>query len=408
MLDIQAVRSHFPAFDNGATPRFFENAGGSFACRQTVDALTNFYTSTKVQPYAAYAESRLGGDLMDRSYTRWAQALGVAADNLTFGPSTSANTYMLSTAFREVLAPGDEVIVTNQDHEANTGAIRRAANAAGATVREWGVNIDSGLLDVGVFEVLLNENTRLVTFPHCSNIIGAENDVARICALARAAGAFTIVDGVSMAPHGLPDLGSLGCDAYLFSLYKVYSVHQGLLYLSPELAAALPAQGHGFNANYPNKRFAPAGPDHAQIAAAGGVLDYVEALDGTVDDVFGAARRVSEAWQTHERNLIRPVLDLLREHPAARLIGPDHADTDLHRAPTVAFVPAGQSSASCAQRLVDAGIMTGSGDFYAGRVLDALGVAPDDGVVRVSWVHYTSADDIAALVDALDQALTLT
>ena len=139
MLDLELVRSHFPAFDNGKEPRFFENAGGSFACRQTVDALYRFYTETKVQPYAAYPESATAGELMDYAHARWAQALGVSDTEIVFGPSTSMNTYVLAKAFGETLQPGDEVIVTNQDHEANTGATRRMVDAAGATLREWKV-----------------------------------------------------------------------------------------------------------------------------------------------------------------------------------------------------------------------------------------------------------------------------
>jgi selenocysteine lyase/cysteine desulfurase len=138
-LDLDFVRSHFPAFSRPINhgQSFFENAGGSFACRQTIDALTGYYTDLKVQPYSEFASSRRAGELMDRSRERWAEALGVEAREVVFGPSTSANTYVLAHAFADVLEPGNEVIVTNQDHEANTGAIRRAAERVGCTVREW-------------------------------------------------------------------------------------------------------------------------------------------------------------------------------------------------------------------------------------------------------------------------------
>ncbi|MCP5117923.1 MAG: aminotransferase class V-fold PLP-dependent enzyme, partial [bacterium] len=124
-LDTAFVRSHFPAFDLPEVKgwRFFENAGGSYACRQTIDALTNYYTATKVQPYGRYPASVAAGEQMDRSHDRWASALGVAVDEVHFGPSTSMNTYVLARAFADTLGPGDEVIVTNQDHEANTGAV---------------------------------------------------------------------------------------------------------------------------------------------------------------------------------------------------------------------------------------------------------------------------------------------
>ena len=137
-LDLKYVRSQFPVFaTSNNTEAFFENAGGSYACRQTITALNDFYVNTKVQPYADYAASASGGQAMDHSRQRWADALGVEFSEVQFGPSTSINTYVLANAFRATLKPGDEIIVTNQDHEANTGALRRAAKEAGAIVREW-------------------------------------------------------------------------------------------------------------------------------------------------------------------------------------------------------------------------------------------------------------------------------
>ena len=406
VLDLELVRSHFPAFDDGKEPRFFENAGGSFACRQTVDALHRYYTETKVQPYARYAESAEAGRLMDRSHERWSQALGVANSEIIFGPSTSMNTYVLAHAIGSTLRPGDEVIVTNQDHEANTGATRRMAEAAGATVREWQVDPETALLSVGDLAGLLSARTRLVTFPHCSNIVGAENDVAAICGLARDAGARTIVDGVSYAPHGFCDVGAFGADAYLFSMYKTYSVHQGLMVLRDDFADELPNQSHYFNAGAPRKRLSPAGPDHAQVAAAGAVLDYVEATTpGYEDDLRGACEAAKEAWQEHEAALLQPVLRWLDARADVRVIGPTEASAGMHRCPTVAFVSERGPSGAVAQKLVDRGVMAGSGNFYAARLMEAAGIDVADGVVRLSWVHYTSPEDIEHLLDALEAAL---
>lgn len=262
-LDLDLVRSQFPAFAvaGNADTSFFENAGGSFACRQTIDALTDCYTSTKVQPYAEYWSSARAGELMDRSRQRWADALGVATDEVVFGPSTSMNTYVLAQAFGALVGPGDDVIVTNQDHEANTGAVRRMAERSGATLREWRTDPVSGLLDVDAFAALVGPATRLVTVPHSSNIIGQENDIARITAIAHGVGARVVVDGVSFAPHTFPDVGALDADVYLFSLYKTFSVHQGLMVVRNGLLDELPNQSHFFNADVPDKRLNPAGPD---------------------------------------------------------------------------------------------------------------------------------------------------
>ena len=279
-LDLDFVRSQFPAFGRPINDgqSFFENAGGSFACRQTIDALTEYYTDLKVQPYSEFESSRRAGELMDRSRERWAEALGVEAREVVFGPSTSANTYVLAHAFAEVLERGNEVVVTNQDHEANTGAIRRAAERVGCTIKEWKTDPDTGLLDIADFESMLSERTGLVTVPHASNIVGSENDVTRITQLAHGVGARVVVDGVSFAPHSIPDVAAIGADVYLFSLYKTYSVHQGLMVVRAGLMAELPNQSHFFNDSVSDKRLNPAGPDHAQVASAGAVLDYVEAL----------------------------------------------------------------------------------------------------------------------------------
>ena len=273
-LDTAFVRSQFPAFaEPGLRDRaFFENAGGSYACQAVIDRLGEYYRRLKVQPYYPYAVSSEAGLWMDRSYERLAEYLGVGAESMHFGPSTSQNTYVLAQAIRKLLRPGDEIVVTNQDHEANSGVWRRLATD-GVMLREWRVNPDSGALALSDLDGLLTPRTRLLAFPHCSNIVAQINPVAAITARARAVGAISVVDGVSYAPPGFPDVGDLGADIYLFSLYKTFGPHQGLMVVRPELLESLGNEGHYFNGAYMRKRLVPAGPDHAQVAAAGGIAD---------------------------------------------------------------------------------------------------------------------------------------
>lgn len=412
-IDLSWVRSQFPALSDPVNDgqSFFENAGGSFACRHTIDALTSYYTETKVQPYSEFASSKRAGDEMDRSRERWAEALGVATDEVVFGPSTSMNTFVLADAFGQILQPGDEVIVTNQDHEANTGAVRRMAGRFGLEVREWRIDPETGLLDLADFEALLTPQTRLVTVPHASNIVGQENDVTRITELAHAVGARVIVDGVSFAPHTIPDVAAIGADVYLFSLYKTYSVHQGLMVVRNGLLDELPNQAHFFNADYPDKRLSPAGPDHAQVAAAGAVLDYVEdfnrAHGGRAEDSLQTAcANASAIWRAHEDSLSAQLLDALANHDAVRLLGPASHDAAAgHRCPTIAFAPLTLEPSVVAHRLVERGVQTSASDYYAVRVLDGLGLDPGRGVVRLSFVHYTAQDDIDRALDGLTEAL---
>jgi len=152
--------------------------------------------------------------------------MGVEMDELSFRPSTTQNTYVLAQAFRQHLKPGDAIIVTDQDHEANTGPWRRLAEA-GFEVREWQMDRQTGHLDITDLEKLLDDKVKLVCFPHCSNVVGEINDVTAICKTIRENGAFSCVDGVSYAPHGFVNVDETGADIYLFSAYKTYGPHLG-------------------------------------------------------------------------------------------------------------------------------------------------------------------------------------
>ncbi len=406
-FDLTFVREQFPAFAENKLQgqAFFENAGGSYACRQTLFHLGQFYRQTKVQPYYPYPASEAGGEAMDRSYQRFADYLNVDPDEVHFGPSTTQNTYVLAQAMRDWLRPGDEVIVTNQDHEANIGAWRRL-NETGATVKEWQVDPATGQLNHKDLLHMLNERTRLVAVTHCSNVVGQVNPVAKYANLAHAAGALIAVDGVSAAPHGLPDVRGLGCDFYLFSLYKTYGPHQGVMVVRKRAMEHLSNQGHFFNANDPHKRLNPAGPDHAQVAAAQGVTDYFDALhdhhfDPSHDHEI-RAQRVRDLISSAERRQLKPLLEFLSAHPKVELVGPSDPS---QRAPTVSIVPTGQSPEQLVRRLTDFGIMSGYGNFYAARLIEALGISSDRGVARFSLVHYTSTEEVHQLIDALDKAL---
>jgi selenocysteine lyase/cysteine desulfurase len=408
-LDVDVVRSQFPAFEveSNRGQSFFENAGGSYACRHTIDALHRYYVENKVQPYAEFTASAEAGRKMDMSRAAWADALGVGNDEVVFGPSTSMNTYVVAQAFGELLGPGDEVVVTNQDHEANTGAIRRMAGRTGCELREWRIDPDTGLLDLDELRRLVGERTRVVTVPHASNIVGQENDIAAIAEIVHAFGARLVVDGVSFAPHTIPDVGALGADIYLFSLYKTFSVHQGLMVVQRELLDELPNQGHFFNAGRPDKRLNPAGPDHAQVAAAGAVLDYVRELHvhhggDAADPLRDVCAAVSSLWRAAEEGIASRIIGALAARDDVRVIGPTTTDGALHRCPTIAFSPLALEPDAFARELVRRGVQTSSGHYYAYRVLQGVGVDPERGVVRLSAVHYTSDDDVARVLGALE------
>jgi len=404
-LDVDYVRRQFPAFAEPSLREaaFFENAGGSYTCGPVAQRLGEYYRRLKVQPYYAYPASAEAGAWMDASHERLAGYLGVGADEIHFGPSTSQNSYVLAQAFRKLVRAGDEIIVTQQEHEANAGAWRRLAEY-GAVVREWPVDAVTGALDPARLDALLNERTRLLAVTHCSNLVAHINPVAQFATKARAVGAVTVVDGVAWAPHGLPDVRALGADIYLFSLYKTYGPHQGLMVVRRELLERLGHEGHFFLENHPRKRLVPAGPDHAQVAAARGLAEYFDGLDAHHGGgaASGRPQRVRELLRDAELELLPRLLGYLAARPDVRLLGPAEA---AHRAATVSFVPHAAEPAAVAAQLARHGIMAASGNFYAVRLLRALGVDPARGAVRLSFVHYNSAAEMDRLLSALDQVL---
>ncbi|MEZ5925129.1 MAG: aminotransferase class V-fold PLP-dependent enzyme [Hyphomicrobiaceae bacterium] len=411
VLDVDFIRHQFPAFAHPETGRWVmaENAGGAYAPSHVVDKLYHFMTATKVQPYWASAPSAEAGRAMDRSHALLAEAFNAEPDEIMFGPSTSMNTYVLAHALRAELATGDEIIVTNQDHEANIGAWRRLADGnSGIVVREWGVDPETGRLDIKGLERLINARTRLVAVTQCSNIAGEIHDVKTLADLVHRAGARIAVDAVSYAPHMIADVKALDVDFYYCSLYKVYGPHQGLMYVKRAHLERIANQGHGFNQALLGKRLTPAGPQHGEIAAASGIVDYLEDV-GRHQGIRGATlgertRATMELFHQHECTQANRILALLSDK-GARIIGPTQAEPHK-RAATIAFVPGRVSPAALMERLAAQRIAIGGGaDFYARRLIEALGIDPEHGVARISLVHYNSAADVDRILEALSDAL---
>ena len=409
-LDIDFVRSQFDQLADNPEFVFASNAGGSYVCNQVNQVLEHYNHHTRVQPYSRYPSSAEAGKAMDRALQGWSEALNIDRNELTIGPSTSINTYVMAQAIGDLWAPGDEIIVTNQDHEANSGVWRRKAHEKGVTIRQWEVDPHSGLLDIESLFPLLRDNTRWVFFSHCSNVVGTANPVAEIVRTIKSGSkARVFVDAVAYAPHHVSDMKALGVDGYVFSLYKVFGPHQGLMYINGDIHGDMTSQAHYFNSGNPAKDFNPAGPQHAQVAGCAGVLDYFDQLHrhhfGASDgDSNARLQDIHQLILQHENELAAPILDFLDNHADLRLIGKTHT-RDNDRAPTIAFRPLRQSAESVAHKLQDAGIGTEHGNFYAHRLVSDLGIDPDDGVVRLSLVHYANQEEVDRILRALDQAL---
>ncbi len=384
---------------------FFENAGGSYPCRQVIDRLTNFYLKNKVQPYYPYPASQLAGQFMDESYRRMAEYLNVDESEIHFGPSTTQNVYVLANAMRPMWENGDEIIVSCQDHEANAGAWRRL-DERGIKIIEWHVDRETGLLPMKDLEGLFSKRTKMIAFPHCSNVIGHVNPVKEISQIAHSKGALCVVDGVAYAPHGFPDLKDLGADIYLFSLYKTYGPHLGLMYVKQNLIKKMENQSHFFKEGISRNMITPAGPDHAQIGAVSGILDY---LDSVYEHHFPEQALPSERnralnglFHAHEQQLLERLLNFLNSRKDVRIIGPDNTKD---RAPTVSIIPLNKSIEEVYAVLTRHKLMLGIGNFYAVRPLMDMDIPRQPGVLRISFLHYTSMDEIDQLIGGLKSAL---
>ncbi len=407
-LDIDFVRSQFPAFSEPSLESFahFENAGGTYACKQVVNAISSFYLKTKVQPYYDFEPSRAAGNQMNDARRRMAEWLNADSEEVHFGPSTSQNTYVIAQALKEYLNPGDEIIVTNQDHEANIGVWRRLQDR-GIVIKEWKVDPNQCELGTQRLKALLTKKTRVVTFTHCSNIVGSINPVREWAKIIKDAGAIVIVDGVSYAGHGLPDMKNLGVDIYFFSLYKVYGPHIGVMFIRNSVNELLPNQGHFFNEDSPINRFTPAGPDHAQIASINGILDYFETIHthhygDEPEDPKVKSERVCALFNSAERTNLEYLLDFFKQKRGVNIIG---KKIPANRAPTVSFTVDHEQPVNITRDLAQQNIGIANGNCYAYRLMETLGIPPDEGVNRISFVHYTNTKEINRLINALDEIL---
>ncbi|MBI04967.1 MAG: cysteine desulfurase [Pelagibacteraceae bacterium] len=407
-LDIDYVRSQFPAFKDPLCKdwAFFENAGGSYVPQTVIKRLTQFMTSTKVQPYAEYPMSKIAGEQMDDATKFFASMINAKENEILIGGSTSINLYVLSNALKKFIKKGDEVIVTNQDHEANISPWRRLAEN-GAIIKEWKFNKNSAELEVDEFKNLLSDKTKIVAVTHCSNIVGSVNDLKKISELAHQRGAIVIGDGVSYAPHGFPNVKDLGVDFYTFSLYKTYGPHLGLLYGNESILKKLPNQNHQFlEGNYPYT-INPGGPNHEELVSMIGIYEYINNLfDHHFNhkdlDILKKIEKINNLISKHEEKIANPLLEYIAERKNFMLIG-KKLISNKDRAPTISFIVNNRKSKEISDILVQNKIATRNDNFYAWRCLKDLNIDTDDGVIRLSLVHYNNKDDVDKIIKALEK-----
>ena len=406
-LDINYVRSQFPAFSDPLSKdwSFFENAGGSYVPINVINKLTEFMTSTKVQPYADYPMSKIAGENMDRAIELFAKMINAKNNEILIGGSTSINLYVLSNALKKYVNPGDEVIVTNQDHEANISPWRRLKEI-GANIIEWKFNLNNHELEISELEKLITSKTKIIAVTHCSNIVGSINNLKKISELAHKNNIIVIGDGVSYAPHGFPNVKDLDVDFYTFSLYKTYGPHLALMYGKEEILKDLPNQNHEFlDGQYPYT-LNPGGPNHEELVSLIGIFDYFQNLynhhfKNKNIDTLQKIKKINDLISQHEEMLGNPILDYISKREDFNLIGKNKIK-NKDRAPTISFTSKKISSKKLSKILVDKKIATRNDNFYAWRCLKHLGINPNDGVIRISLVHYNTEKEVNNLISILE------
>jgi len=407
MLDVAFARSRFPALSEDWA--LFDHAGGSVPVAHVIDRVADYMRRWQVQHGATYRHSAIAAARFAEGRRAMAELIGASPDEVVLGPSCTMNLRIMARALRPMFEPGDEIVVTDLDHEANVGPWR-ALQEDGVVLREWRFDRATLALDRAGLEAVLGPRTRMVCFTHCSNITGTIQDAAALVRRIHAAGALACVDGVAFAPHRRVDLRAIGADLYAVALYKTFGPHIGLLYGRRDLLRRARGQNHFFigEDDVPYK-FEPGNASHELVAALPGILEYLLELEarsfpGGEGDTDTRLARVFDAIAAHESALCGPLLAFLSEQPHVRVFGEPAADP-ARRVPTVAFRAEGRSSRGIVDALDAARIGARHGHFYAHRAVGALGLPERDGVVRISMLHTNTTQEVERVIAALAQIL---
>ena len=398
----QNFRSQFPALATGTV--FLENAGGSQVPVQVADRINSYLLESYVQLGAGYELSRRSTDLVGEAHAFVRLLMGGEGGEVILGASASSLLHMLADCYSKVLESGLEVIVAQTGHEANIGPWTRLERY-GIQTRWWEMDPENFACSLNQLEDLLSDRTALVAFPHVSNLLGEIVDVRQITALAHDAGARVVVDGVAFAPHRAMHVADWEVDWYVYSTYKVYGPHMAALWGHSDALGELTGPNHFFIHEVPYQ-FELGGPSHEGCAGLLGLADYlkvVAGLDGTASLSRSDIEQAFEVMTACERPLQARLLEYLGSRKDVRIVGP--AGESPTRVGTISFVHSEKSSRTITEVVDRSTVAIRHGHMYAYRLCEALDLDPDDGVVRVSLVHYNTPKEIEQLIEVLDLAL---
>jgi cysteine desulfurase family protein (TIGR01976 family) len=408
-FDPQALRAEFPALartQDGRPVVFLDGPGGTQVPQRVIDAVVGYYRESNANDGGAFATSEASDAIVDEAHRAVADLLGAgSADEIKFGQNMTTLTFHLSRSIAATLAPGDEILVTTLDHEANVSPWRAIAADRGLVVRTVEIDRDECTLDLADLEAKLTPRTRLVAVGYAANAVGTINPVRRIVELAHAAGALTYIDAVHYAPHGPIDVRELGTDFLVTSVYKWFGPHLGALYGRAEVLDALPV----YKVRPAHDRFETGTQNFEGIAGALAAVDYlrsVGARSGSTSAAPGASRRDElvgsmTAIAAYERDLSRRFLSEISGIPGLRVWGIADPGRVAERTPTFAVTFDTMSPRAAAEALGRQGIYAWDGDFYAQGLIERLGLFDGGGVLRLGFVHYTTAEELDRTIEAI-------
>ena len=406
MFDVEACRRQFPALQrkvDGICPLFLDGPGGTQVPQCVVDAVLHYLSTCNANHGGVFTTSRESDAIFDEAHRAAADLLNAPSpDEIVFGTNMTTLTFHLSRAFARTLRPGDEILVTRLDHDANVSPWVLAARDAGATIRFVDIHPQDCTLDLDDLRRQLTPRVRLVAVTCASNVAGTVNDVRLIARLAHEVGALVYLDAVHYAPHRLIDVQDWDCDFLACSAYKFFGPHIGILWGKREHLIRLPAYKVRPAANDLPGRWMTGTQNHEGLAGVAAAVDYLASINTTT---VGTSRRerlkiAFTAIQEYERTLADRLLDGLAARPRFRVWGIARREA---RVPTVAITAKDRTPLQIAEHLAKREIYTWNGNMYALELTERLGVEEQGGLLRLGLVHYNTIQEIDRLLQALDE-----
>jgi cysteine desulfurase family protein (TIGR01976 family) len=404
-FDVDAIRARFPALSqthDGLPMAFFDGPGGTQVPDSVIDAVGGYFREANANHGGAFPTSERSDAIVHAATEALADLLGVSADELTLGPNMTTLTFHLSRSIVGAMRPGDEIVVSGLDHQANVDPWVAAARDNELIVRTWEPTLEDCTLRLDGLDAMLNERTRLVAVGWASNAVGTINPIAEIAKRAHAAGAWLFVDAVHAAPHLPMDARAVDADFVACSAYKFFGPHVGVVYGRAEILDRLPA----YKVRPADHKFQTGTGNFEGYAGAGAAVEYIADLGARYGHAREDASRRERvlagmhAIRTYELDLYRHLAAQLESIEGVRLFGLT-SDADMERrTPTAAITIAGVTPRAAAEALGRKGIAVWDGDFYATGLMERLGLAPN-GVVRIGLTHYNTRAEVDRLAEEL-------